>query len=181
MKLFFATSNEGKLAEARAVLNNYEIEGTPLEIDEIQSLDTTKVATSKALMYYEKLKKMLFVEDVALIFNALGGLPGTYINDFSKAINNVGLVKLLDKYDDKSAIAITTIALASGKGDVSIFKGEVKGEIVNPRGTNGFGWDPIFVPENSNKTFAEMEISEMLPFKMRTIALLKMRDYLERI
>ena len=82
-KLYFATTNEGKLKEAKSILK-VEVVGTPLEIDEVQSMDPIEVATKKARLYFEKLRKPIFVEDVSVFIKALNGLPGPYIDAFMK-------------------------------------------------------------------------------------------------
>jgi XTP/dITP diphosphohydrolase len=179
MILFFATTNEGKLKEARDILG-VEIEGTPLEIDEIQSLDHVLVAKKKALAYFYELKKPVFIEDVSLSFEALKRLPGTYINDFSKELGNEGLIDLLKNSTNRKALARTTICFIESEDDIQIFEGEVKGEISDEeRGSNGFGWDTIFIPEGSTKTFAEMELEEKNNYSMRAKALGKFKEFLQ--
>lgn len=176
MKIFFGTTNEGKLAEARDILG-IEIEGTPLEIEEIQSLDPVKVATQKAKDYFAQLARPVLIEDVSLTFNALGQLPGTYINDFSKSLGNEGLTKLLDK--NRLATAQATLAFCSAPERVEIFIGKIEGTIAKkPMGKNGFGWDPIFIPKGSSKTFAQMTQKEKNKYSMRTIALKKFKQWL---
>jgi XTP/dITP diphosphohydrolase len=171
MQLIFATSNEGKLREAREVLG-LSISGTSLEIDEIQSLDPVSVAQKKALAYYEKLKKPIFVEDVSLTFNAFMNLPGTYINDFYKSLGNVGLIKLLEGRKDRRATAQTTIVYIDKNKKSHIFVARINGSIsTKVLGTKGFGWDPIFIPSGQPKTFAQMADGEKNKYSMRAIAL----------
>src|SRR5260221_1396345 len=177
-KVIFATSNVGKLKEAQEVLG-IEVIGRELPIEESQSLDTKKVALEKARAYYKEIKEPLFVEDVALTFNAMNGLPGTYINDFSKALNNEGLIELLKNRPDKSAVAITTLVYLDETGEY-IFEGDMKGTIVeSPRGDKGFGWDPILAPSGSIKTLAEMEMVEKNNYSMRAMALKKLAEFLK--
>jgi len=177
-EIYFATTNEGKLREVQEILG-IKVKGTSLEIDEIQSLDPKKVAVAKARAYFDKLKKPIFVEDVSLCFRALGGLPGTYINDFSKRLGNKGLADLLLAQKERGAIAITTIVYIDTKGE-HVFEGKVKGSIAKkPHGNKGFGWDSIFIPEGETKTFGEMKVSEKNKYSMRAIALKKFKKYLE--
>lgn len=179
MKLFFATTNEGKLNEARQILN-VEVEGTPLEIEEIQSLDPGKVAKAKAIDYFNALQKPIFIEDVSLSFTALNGLPGPYISDFYKALGNKGIIQLLDSKEDRSATALTTIVYITKPDELHIFTGEVKGTIATEeRGTNGFAWDPIFIPDGETRTFAELETETKNEFSMRKIALEKFSEWLK--
>lgn len=179
-KLYFATTNEGKLKEAQSLLQ-MEVEGIPLDIDEIQSLDFAEVATKKAKAYYSELKKPIFVEDTGLVFNALNGLPGTYTSDFLKALGNQGLLKLLENQDDRSAYAQTTIVFVDERGKEHVFEGSVYGQVADePRG-EGFGWDPIFIPEGEEKTFGEMSMEEKNNFSMRAKAMSKMKEWLEEL
>jgi len=175
--IYFATTNGGKLKEARAILG-VEVVGTPLQIDEIQSLDPVEVATKKARSYWSSLKKPLFVEDVALFIDAINGLPGTYIDAFMKALGNEGILEMLKGYKLRTATAQTTIVYVDGKGTEHFFVGKTAGSIaLKPRG-GGFGWDPIFIPRGSKKTFGEMDLDEKNKFSMRARALLKFKKSL---
>ena len=179
MKLIFATTNEDKIKEAKYALG-IEIEGTPLEIEEIQSLDPEKVALQKAQDYYDQLKEPLFIEDVALTFHALGKLPGTYISDFVKNLQPEGLCELLRDKKDRSATALTTLVYMDSNGEPHIFTGEVKGYIsTEPRGNNGFAFDFIFIPEDETRTFGEMTLEEKNKYSMRTRALKNMKAWLD--
>lgn len=178
-KLYFATTNENKIAEATKILG-VEIEGSGLAIDEIQSLDPIEVAHKKAQAYYDVLKKPIFVEDSTLTFEALKGLPGTYINDFLKALDNEGLCKLIKNESNRKATAGVTLVLIDESGQWHEFTGETKGEIAQePLGDNGFGWDAIFVPEGDTRTFAQMTQDEKLQYSMRARAFEKMKIWLE--
>lgn len=178
-KIFFATTSEDKINEAKSILN-IEIEGSELEIEEIQSLDIVKVATRKALDYYDFLKKPVLVEDVSLTFKSLNSLPGTYIKDFSKALGNDGLAAIIPFNGSRDAVAKTVLAFVDEKGKVHIFEGKVEGKISEkPKGEKGFGWDAIFIPKGEKRTFAEMDIEEKNKYSMRAIALTKFKEWLD--
>ncbi len=171
-KLFFATSNKDKLAEAREILSDIEIESVDFKIDEVQSLDSIEVATKKAKSYFEQIKQPLFVDDNALIFDVLNKLPGPYIGDFSKALGNEGLIKLLENHENRKALVKVAIVYIDENGMDHSFTGESLGQITTePRGTNGFGWDPIFIPDGYSKTYAEMTTQEKNECSMRRKAL----------
>lgn len=177
-KIAFATTNEGKLKEARELLG-IEVEGSGLEIDEIQSLDKSIVAEKKARAYYDKLQKPILVEDVSLEIEALNNLPGTYINDFSKALGNEGICELLKDKENRNATAYTTLVFIDEKGDSHEFVGEVKGKVsLHPRGADGFGWDPIFIPDGETRTFAEIKAEEKNKYSMRAKAFEKFKAWL---
>lgn len=174
VKLIFATNNPNKLKEAQQILG-VDLDGTTLDIPEIQSLDHHQVAKQKALDYFHQLNRPLFVEDTSLSFNALNNLPGTYINDFSKSIGNQGLIDLLANKTDRSAVARVTIALIKATDDIQLFDGEIQGTVTMfPQGENGFGWDPIFIPDGFNKTFAQMTDQEKNSCSMRKLAFQKL-------
>jgi len=179
-KIYFATTNEGKLKEAESILG-IKVIGTPLEIEEIQSLEAVKVATQKAKDYFKILKKPIFAEDMALSFSALKGFPGTYIKDFLDTFGNKGLVELIKGNKDRTAYAQTTIVYIDREGLEHVFTGIVKGKISDkPKGDKGFGWDPIFIPEGENKTFGEMELNEKNKYSMRAKALKKLSSWLNK-
>ncbi len=150
-----------------------------LEIDEVQSLDRQEVALKKASAYYKKTKKTLFVEDVSLEFSALNGLPGTYIDSFSRALGNKGLISLLHNKNRK-AVAITTLVYIWGINKYKVFEGRVAGTISEKEKGKGFGWDPIFLPNGSKKTFGEMSLEEKNKHSMRRKALEKLRTWLKK-
>ncbi len=174
----FASSNKNKLKEIEDILG-IKINGTSLEIEEIQSLDSELVAIKKAEAYFNAIKKPLFVEDTSLSFAGLKGLPGTYINDFSKALGNDGLINLLKGVKNRSAEAMVTIVYKANKNTHKIFVGIVKGSIsTTPKGDGGFGWDAIFIPNGSTKTFGQMTQEEKNSFSMRKKALLLFKKWL---
>ncbi|OGM05315.1 non-canonical purine NTP pyrophosphatase, RdgB/HAM1 family [Candidatus Woesebacteria bacterium RIFCSPHIGHO2_01_FULL_39_32] len=178
-KLYFATTNEGKLKEAKSILK-VEVVGTPLEIDEVQSMDPIEVATKKARLYFEKLRKPIFVEDVSVFIKALNGLPGPYIDAFMKTLGNEGIVKLLRGANERSVTAQATVVYIPKMGVEEVFIGEVEGTISDkPRG-EGFGWDPIFIPKGEKKTFGEITLEEKNKYSMRAKALKKFKKWLEK-
>lgn len=179
-KILFATTNQGKLDEAKRALE-VEVEGLGLEIEEVQSLDTEKVAVAKAKAYFAEVKKPLFVEDVALAFEVWNGLPGTYINDFWKAWGNSGLIARMSSETNRKATAKTTLAYADEQGEIHVFEGIMEGKIATEeRGDNGFGWDPIFIPDGFEKTLAEMSAEEKDSVSMRAKALAEMHEWLKK-
>jgi len=180
LSLIFATSNEHKLKEAREILG-IEVEGTSLDIPEIQSLNEDEVVRQKAIDYYDQIQKPLFVEDVSLTFHTLGKLPGTYINDFSKQLGNEGLIKLLDGKDDRSATATVSIGYIHSDKKITVFQGSIEGSIaLEEKGEMGFGWDPIFIPEGESQTFAEMDSDAKNRYSMRGIAFREFKKWLDR-
>ena len=176
--LTFITGNTNKANQLGRYLN-FSINHKKLDIPEIQSLDLEEVATEKAKAAYAILKTPVLVEDTALTFVALNGLPGTLIKWFFESVGNEGLVKLLSGYDDRSAIAETCFALCDENG-IRLFKGARKGRVSNvPKGDTDFGWNPVFIPEGSDFTWAEMNFEQQTETSMRRIAVEKLQIFLE--
>ena len=102
----------------------------------------------------------MLVEDSGLSVEAWGGFPGALVKWFEKSAGVAALAKMLDAFPDRSATAVCAIAYCDG-GEVVSARGEVAGSIAfAPRGSEGFGWDAIFVPEGGPRTFAEMAPAE---------------------
>lgn len=177
MKLIFITGNKDKFEEARSVLP--DVEQFDLDLKEIQSLDSTKVIEAKLDEAKDKINGNIFVEDNSLVLDAINGLPGPLIKWFWNSIGNDGLYKIAESFSDFNATSKVTVGLIEESGKKSFFEGEIKGKIVPPKGDNGFGWDPIFQPEGSDKTFGEMTLEEKNEFSMRKIALQKLKNYLD--
>lgn len=162
----FVTGNANKLKEVQRLLSNvtkYEVTNQNLDLEEIQESSLEEIARKKIIQAMAALPKgqRIVVEDTALGFDALNGLPGAYIKWFLKRMSLDEIVKMLEPFEKKTAEAITTVAYSDENGDIKIFQGIIKGNIVKPRGDLGFGWDAIFEPlvEEGNKdelTYGEM-------------------------
>ena len=175
--LIFATSNEDKINEAESILG-IKVKGTSFEVEEIQSLDPAKVAFAKAKAYFKVLKTPLFVEDTSLAIEGLNGLPGTYVNDVTKVLDNAGLASLISGKSRK-AMAQVTIVFVDSNLKEHLFVGKTYGTIaVSPKGDKGFGWDPIFIPKGQKQTFAEMDLNIKNKYSMRRKAFVAFRKWL---
>lgn len=166
----YVSSNAGK-AEYLARYLDHPFTHHSLELDEIQSLDLIKVAEHKAKEAYAKLKKPVLVDDVALSFNALGGkLPGPYIKWFLQELKPEGLCRMLDGFKNRGAEGKICMTYYDGK-ILKNFVGSLKGTISKePRqGIRGYGWDVIFIPEGSFKTYSQMNDEEINKYGIRTV------------
>lgn len=171
--MIFATTNKNKLNEAERILG-ISVEGVKLDIDEIQTLDPEECAKKKALSAYRLLKKPVLVEDTTLFFEAWNGLPGVFIDYFMQTLGNDGILKLLVNESNRRAYAQTILAISPDGNQILTFTGRVDGSISSQiKGENNFGWDPIFIPRDSNKTFAQMSGQEKDACSMRSIAFIK--------
>ncbi len=173
-KTIFVTTNKGKLQEAKEILG-IEVESLELEIDEAQTLNPIECVEKKAEAAYAKAKQAILVEDTCLFFEAWNGLPGVFINYFMKTLDNEGLIRLMEREENRGAKAQTTFCYFDGREKITAI-GEIKGTISEkPRGDNGFGWDPIFIPKGTDKTFAEMASEEKNRISMRKMALKELK------
>jgi XTP/dITP diphosphohydrolase len=162
MKLLFATHNKGKLAEARQILGQKGVEIGHLEVEygEPRGEDTSEIARKSAEQLYPIVKKPLFLDDSGLFVDALKGFPGPYSAFVYKRIGYAGILNLLSGNSNRKAYFKCSIAYADEDG-VKVFDGTVNGGISNaPRGDDGFGYDPVFVPDGFSETFAEMDDKE---------------------
>ncbi|MEM2249592.1 MAG: XTP/dITP diphosphatase [Candidatus Bathyarchaeia archaeon] len=177
--VFFATNNFNKFNEARRVLNRYRIAVGMIRVKtlEIQSESLEEIAKTSAVHAYKQCSLPIIVEDAGLFVEALNGFPGPYSSYVYKTIGNEGLLKLMEEAKNRKAKFQSVVAFFSGELESPIcFKGEVVGEItkeVRRESHYGFGFDPIFKPANSQKTFAEMSIAEKNRYSHRARAFLK--------
>lgn len=163
----FITGNQSK-ANFLAKFLNHPVAHEKVDLDEIQSLDLREITEHKVRQAYAALSKPVLVEDTALDFVVLGRLPGTFIKWFLEEAGNEHMCKMLNAYNDRTAIARVCFAYYDGK-QLEFFVGELKGKISEaPRGKRGFGWDAIFIPDGSTKTYAEMSDEEVNQFSLRT-------------
>ena len=166
-----ATHNEGKVAEIAQMLSEHVanvISAASLNLPEPEETGSTfaENAILKAQAAALKSGKISLADDSGLAVNALNGDPGIYSarwggpkKDFKLAMQKVQ--DALGNNADRSAYFVCVLALAWPDGHVETFEGRVTGTLIWPmRGTNGFGYDPIFVPDGHQKTFAEMNMQE---------------------
>lgn len=178
MKIYFVTGNKDKLREAQSMWS--EIEGVEIDLDEIQEMDGKKIIEAKLK---EAIKQKpgipLIVEDQSLMIDGMNGLPGPFIKWFVKSMSLDGISKLAEIMGNKSSEARTIIGYADSLGKINYFEATIKGKIVSPRGSIGWGWDYIFQPNGYDKTFAEMTMEEKNELSMRRMAIEKLRKFVE--
>lgn len=172
------TGNHDKAKQVADWLGTH-IPHQKIDLDELQSMDIREIVGHKARRAYDILKAPVLVEDVSLTFKALGQLPGPFIKWFIEELGYDRLARLLEGYDDRSAHAVICYALFDGK-DIHFFEGEMRGHIApGPRGTGGFGFDPIFVNKGYEITRAEMSLEDYAATSYRKQALDKLKDFLK--
>jgi XTP/dITP diphosphohydrolase len=188
MKLLFASSNQHKIEEIKSILpagiELLSLKDIDFEGEIPETSDTIEGnALQKANYLSNKLSIPCFADDTGLIIPSLNNEPGVYSARYAgpqrNSEDNMNLVleKLGDK-NDRSAYFLTVIAL-NLNGENFLFEGKVDGEIITEkRGEMGFGYDPIFVPENGLKTFAEMNSNEKNEISHRSRAVNKLIHFL---
>jgi len=176
---FFVTGNVHKFHEACGVLSKCKIATAMLNIEavEIQDDDLEKIATASALDAARKSGLAVFVEDAGLFIKALNGFPGPYSNYIYRTIGTRGMLKLMEKIDQRDAFFLSVVAYCNPnqKKEPLCFEGRVDGKIsYAERGKQGFGFDPIFEPfGRRGATFAEMPAQEKNRYSHRAQALRK--------
>ena len=182
--VFFATGNIHKFNEVRSILSKFGFAVGMLRLkgDEIQSDSLKEIADAAVTNAYNRTKLPIFVEDAGLFINALGGFPGPYAAYVYKTIHNSGLIKLLENITDRHAKFESVIAFCDKTlCEPKCFWGESKGRITQneriPSGKTSFGFDPIFQPVGSKKSFSEMTILEKNGFSHRAMALRKFAEW----
>lgn len=189
MKLIFATNNQNKLNEVKSLMPKhielFSLADINFNQDIAETADTIEgnaILKSKAI--FDITNTNVFSDDSGLLVEALNGAPGVHSARYAGNQKNDedNLQKLLRELTDKenrNAHFKTVMSLIID-GKEYLFEGKVNGTIINEkRGTNGFGYDPIFVPEGYNKTFAEMTKEEKSTISHRARALKKMITFLE--
>lgn len=174
----FITGNPSKAKELEHYLHT-PLFHHKLDLIEIQSLNPSEIVEYKTKEAYKVLNTPVLVEDTSLTFHALNRLPGTYIKWFLQELGLHGLCTLLDGYKDRTATAHTIYGLYDGT-TLHLFEGKVKGYISSVPKGDGFGWNPIFIPEGYTKTWGEMNQEEKDATSMRKKALNKLEVFLRK-
>jgi XTP/dITP diphosphohydrolase len=170
------TGNLDKVKELSRLLD-IELDHEKIDLPEIQTTSVAEVAKIKAEAAYEILKKPVLIDDTGLTIRAWGELPGALIKWFLDNVGNDGIISMLGA-NERSAYVTTALGYCDDSG-AKVLSGVINGEISEkPLGENGFGYDAIFIPHGSKKTFAQMAAEEKDMFSMRAIAAKKMRDFL---
>jgi non-canonical purine NTP pyrophosphatase (RdgB/HAM1 family) len=174
--LSFVTTNPDKVHEANLVLP-FPVKQMHLQLQELQSADLEEVVRHKAEQAWRAAQVPVIVEDTALRFLAWRQMPGPFIKYFIANLGLLGTVDALSPSKDWRAEAIAGVGYSDGNA-VYYFEGRVSGHIVLPQGREIFGWDAIFRPSDSGRTFAEMPRQEKAMRSMRAIAMLKLAEFL---
>jgi XTP/dITP diphosphohydrolase len=187
IELVFATNNKNKLQEVRAILADKITIRSLSDINCEEDIPETGAtfhenASQKSHYIVEHYRKNCFADDSGLEVETLNNEPGVYSARYSGSRDmeqNMDLIlKNLTGKSNRKAAFITVISLILG-GEEYFFEGRINGEIIEERrGSKGFGYDPIFIPEGYDRTFAEMTEEEKNAISHRAIAVKKLVDFL---
>ncbi len=154
-KLYFATGNKDKVLEAQAILD-IPIEIYGVELDEVQDLSLETIARKKVEAAHLLTQAPVFVDDVSMEIDVWKNFPGPFIKYLREAGGNDLLLYMMRNEENRRAKVVATIGYHDGQ-KVHTFTAVETGMITtSPRGDNSWGFDPIFQPDGSEQTFAEM-------------------------
>lgn len=187
-EIVFATNNKHKLEEVNAMLNEHillkSLDDIGCTVDIPETGDTFEINASQKSHYIKEHYQLdCFADDSGLMVEALNNEPGVLSARYSGSRDmgkNINL--LLDNLKGKSnrkAAFVTVISLLLGDKEY-FFEGRIEGSISTERmGDNGFGYDPIFIPEGYSKSFAQMDAAEKNNISHRAIAVQKLAQFLQ--
>lgn len=176
-EIYIATGNPDKLGEIEEISKSIGLELKPIKVKiyEIQDDDVTNVAHEKAKSAFEIVGKPLIVEDVSLAIDAKNGFPGTNVKQTLRQIGNRGILKQMEGEVDRNLHLFCAIGYHDGN-QILTFAGVVRGILATEeRGTDGWGFDPIIIPEGYTETFAELgtEVKNKISPRRKAFDLLK--------
>jgi XTP/dITP diphosphohydrolase len=179
-RISFATENLDKISEANQILSEFKInlEQANVKKVEIQAEQLEEIVTF-ALNMIPNDALPIIIEDSGLFIDALNGFPGPYSSFVYKKIRCEGVIKLMEGRQERKAIFISVVGYKSKEKRIFLFRGEIYGNILSSTiGKGGFGFDPIFVPDENDKTFAQMNIEEKNSFSHRGKAFRKWGEWM---
>ena len=189
MQLVFASNNKNKIKEIQLLLPEtiqiLSLEAIGCFVDIPETADTIEGnAVLKANYVTEKFGYNCFADDTGLEVEALNGEPGVYSARYAGEQKDAddNMDKLLDNLKGKSnrSAQFKTVIVLNLNGKQTLFTGIIKGKIIEEKiGTNGFGYDPIFVTEGYTRTFAELTIEEKSTISHRGLAVKQLVDFLQ--
>ena len=166
--LYFLSSNNHKYQEAKIILDSFGIKLGFIKstLEEIQSNSLKEIALCKAKDAFSKSKKPLIIEDDGIFINSLNGFPGPYSSYIFKTIGNKGILNLLKQNRKAKFVSIITYC---DKHILQSFDAKIDGSISKSEKGKGWGYDPIFIPNNLQKTFAELNNKNELSHRYKAL------------
>ncbi len=186
IKIVLITGNINKKKEVEKILSEYDnmfivdIEPSIKKI-EIQADDISKIAKEAIYQVSRILRPRkdtyVVLEDDGLYIDALGGFPGPYSEYVYRTIGLDGILKLMGNVENRDATFRAALGIYTPSGNIDVIQGMCRGYIAkSKRGSEGFGYDPIFIPHGYDKTFAELGIDEKCKISHRARAFRTLAD-----
>ena len=177
-KIFVATGNKGKVDEISAILK-IPLKIADIEIDEVQSMDLEYVARKKVQEAFNILKKPVIVDDVGVFIDVWNKFPGPFVKYMYNLLGNKKILELLRNEKNRKVIVQSVIAYHDGK-KIHTFVGTVNGTLsLKEKGTQGWGFDPIIIPDGEKETFAQMGPKKKNLISHRAKALQKFKKFID--
>ena len=155
MQFTLVTGNRNKLLEAERILG-FRPAAHELDLPEVQSLDLLAVLRDKGREAWRRLRRPVVVDETGLELAALNGFPGPLVKWMLEAVGAAGIARTAYALGDPRATARCALVFRNGETEI-VAEGRIEGRLVpEPRGDLGFGWDPIFVPDERRETYAEL-------------------------
>jgi XTP/dITP diphosphohydrolase len=176
-EISFITSNKGKVLEATEKLKplGFSVLQKDLGYPEVQADSLEEVAAWGATHVQERFNQCFILEDAGIFIEALQGFPGVYSKHVFFTIGLDGILRLLESVKNRTAVFRSVYAFSEPRKKPVLVVGECTGTITEKkRGKQGFGYDPIFIPDGAKKTFGEMSVTEKNQYSHRSKALEKL-------
>lgn len=177
--LRFNTSNNGKIKEATSIMNDIVVVATNYESEEIQSIDPLEVSREKIRKLSNMTIQPYMVEDTGLMIEDMNGFPGALIKYYLDSLKSEGICTL----NGNSKATHVSCSHLINNDKTTDFTVKIEGTIASePRGTNGFGFDSIFIPDNqvgSPLTLAEMSDEMRINYSARSLCFKQLYEFLK--
>jgi XTP/dITP diphosphohydrolase len=174
--IYFVTSNKGKMTEAQAIFGNLVQKN--IGYTEIQTDRLEEVVAFGMKEVVARLNGPVMIEDAGLFIDGLKGFPGVYSAYVFQTLGNEGILRLMDGIDERKAAFKSVVGYAEPGMEPVTFQGEMKGRIgFQPRGTGGFGYDPIFYV--GEKSLGEMSLDEKNRISHRAKSMRALKGWLD--
>lgn len=177
--IIFVSSNERKYYEVKPLLSDFDINVQFIKknLVEVQADSMEVIALNKSHNAYLEISKPLIVEDDGLFIEELNGFPGQYSAFVFKTIGNLGILRLMRNTNFRSALFRSVFAFNDGTSSLT-FSGQTRGTIAREVTKGGWGYDPLFIPENSEMTYGILESKGMKEsLSHRALALRKFAEW----
>jgi len=180
MNVVFVTGSANK-AKYFSELVGLDVPHLKVDAPEIQSLDLLEVVSEKARAAYAIVGTPVLVEDTSLVIHSFGKLPGTFIKWFLEEIGFEKLLLQVGLNEDRSATASAAFAYFDGE-ELKVFKGEEVGTIApTSKGSTGFGWNSLFIPEGASLTLGEMDDATFKSHYLKIKPIEAVKEFLDNL